>query len=250
MERKYEFTSPQDRKNWQETIQTIKPFHRGLVPMLKKAILCKVPDFIIRSGSNQTLKLVFESSDRFAYDKVHGCKDMIKDAFNSTFPCEHVTLCQDVQVELLEEDLGDIEKPEDEKNTIPKSNHESKALLEQGFERQRKKLSLCESPVEKMLYAASIGRLLLIPQQKIGRYRVDFVFGALNVVVEVDGHEFHHTKEQREKDAQRERFFQSNGWTVVRFTGTEVYRDADKCIFELIDILKSIRNNHISKPFF
>jgi hypothetical protein len=66
------------------------------------------------------------------------------------------------------------------------------------------------------------------------RYRLDFavcgVFYGENdtrvlVDLEVDGHDFHErTKEQAERDKERDRDLQSIGWHVARFTGSEVYR--------------------------
>lgn len=47
------------------------------------------------------------------------------------------------------------------------------------------------------------------------------------VVVELDGQESHKTKEQRAKDARRDRWFMARGIRVLRWTGSEVHRDAD-----------------------
>jgi very-short-patch-repair endonuclease len=54
------------------------------------------------------------------------------------------------------------------------------------------------------------------------------------VVVECDGHEFHEkTKEQAQRDKARDRFFQAEGYHVLRFTGSELYRDALACAEEV-----------------
>lgn len=62
----------------------------------------------------------------------------------------------------------------------------------------------------------------------IGPYKVDFLYET-NIVIEIDGHEAHKTKEQRDKDYKRERYLQREGYVVVRFTGTEVFLDAASC---------------------
>jgi len=59
-------------------------------------------------------------------------------------------------------------------------------------------------------------------QSKIGKYRADFAivteYGA-RVVVECDGHNFHEkTKEQAQRDKERDRFLQDAGWKVYRFS--------------------------------
>jgi len=71
-------------------------------------------------------------------------------------------------------------------------------------------------------------------------YRADFViwYDGRGVVVELDGHDFHKTKEQRGYDSKRERWLQARGIRAVRFTGSEVYADADRCVRELVDVLR------------
>lgn len=88
------------------------------------------------------------------------------------------------------------------------------------------------------------GVVILTPQRHVeaeGRaFRVDFELSplprgvggyfdvprALHFGVELDGHAFHErTKEQARKDKERQRILQSAGWTLVRYTGSEVVRD-------------------------
>lgn len=81
----------------------------------------------------------------------------------------------------------------------------------------------------------------LIPQLVIGTYRVDFaVIGyGVKIVVEVDGHDFHErTKEQAQRDKKRDRDLQAEGWSVLRFTGSEIYADADRCAREIMAMVK------------
>jgi hypothetical protein len=57
-------------------------------------------------------------------------------------------------------------------------------------------------------------------------------------VVELDGHEWHKSKEQRGADAERERWFEERGIRVHRFTGTQVHADAEGCVSELLNLLR------------
>ncbi len=72
------------------------------------------------------------------------------------------------------------------------------------------------------------------------KYRPDFIvfYGGASVVVELDGHEFHKTKEQRSSDHRRERWFAARGINVVRFTGSDVHADVERCVKELLDVLR------------
>lgn len=80
--------------------------------------------------------------------------------------------------------------------------------------------------------------LLIYPQEKIGKYRVDFLCYFMpdkqKYIIECDGHSFHEkTKEQVKYDKQRERFFVSNGYKVLRYSGSEIFNDFFKIEEEL-----------------
>jgi len=78
----------------------------------------------------------------------------------------------------------------------------------------------------------------------VGCIHVDFALtrkvGQRNVriAIEVDGHRFHQrTKEQVERDYRRGRELARAGWVVIRFSGSEVFRDAGACAIEASAIL-------------
>ena len=91
-------------------------------------------------------------------------------------------------------------------------------------------------------FANSYGLLQLYSQVQIADYRVDFLLkmpledgGSVNFVIECDGHEFHErTKEQAARDRARDRKLQSLGYTVFRFTGSEIWRSSEKCAYEIM----------------
>ena len=69
------------------------------------------------------------------------------------------------------------------------------------------------------------------------KIRLDFAMFCRDakVAIELDGHEFHErTKDQAERDKSRDRLLQAAGWHVLRFTGSEVWRDAGACAQESI----------------
>jgi len=62
-----------------------------------------------------------------------------------------------------------------------------------------------------------------------------------SIGVEIDGHAWHEkTKEQVQYHKERERFLVAQGWKLFRFTGSEVYRDAPKCVDELSETVSLI----------
>lgn len=113
------------------------------------------------------------------------------------------------------------------------------------FERLAKR---CESPVEKAFWSAGYFELSkhgrLTPQVKTGRYRLDFALEAptFKLAIEIDGYDYHSSKEQKAADYQRDRYLQSRGWRVVRFSGSEVHKNASQCVLEAVRItLRGIR---------
>jgi very-short-patch-repair endonuclease len=130
---------------------------------------------------------------------------------------------------------------------------------------EKESLLLCESPIEQLFFAAldveitlgghrhdalivgspknhtpGLRPLFIQPQVTVCDARVDFLIttsspnGFSSLVVECDGHDFHErTVEQANRDRSRDRKFQSAGYTVFRFTGSEINRDPCLKAFEV-----------------
>lgn len=127
---------------------------------------------------------------------------------------------------------------------------------------QLDELDVISSPIEKLFYLYALDyqsamryrhgntiRLYILPQWKITdgerKYIVDFYFdcesinGELHLVVECDGHDFHEkTKEQAKKDKSRDRDLLKLGYQVIRFTGSEIWNNPDKCAKETFEIIE------------
>lgn len=84
-------------------------------------------------------------------------------------------------------------------------------------------------------------------QAVVGPYRADFFACAveeeaivLRVIAECDGHDFHErTKEQATRDKKRDRYFAKNNIRVLRYTGSEVWRDPIDCAYEFLGVLEN-----------
>lgn len=126
------------------------------------------------------------------------------------------------------------------------------AIRKAAVELVRELIPRCQSPIEKMFVEAWVEMCStslineelfaavadIKPQYKIFGYRLDFAFPKTKVAVELDGHMSHSSRENRTKDAARDRELTSDGWTVVRFTGTEIHRDVMGCAADLEFIIK------------
>lgn len=86
-------------------------------------------------------------------------------------------------------------------------------------------------------------RFYLAAQVPVDAYRLDFqikVWGDSRykerfpkMCIELDGHAFHElTKEQVARRNERDRHLLSRGWRVIRFSGSEFYRDPFGCVWD------------------
>ncbi|MFZ5895324.1 MAG: DUF559 domain-containing protein [Myxococcota bacterium] len=115
------------------------------------------------------------------------------------------------------------------------------AFLRVGFQRAR---ALSDIVVGQ-------GPLGLLLQQlpvttPAAKYRLDFALirplDGVFLAIEVDGRNFHdRTLEQARLDRQRDRRLTAAGWTVIRFSGSDVHRNADGCVHEVCELAASDR---------
>jgi very-short-patch-repair endonuclease len=84
---------------------------------------------------------------------------------------------------------------------------------------------------------------LLIPQFPFDGYRIDFAlrlpkYRFQYLLVECDGHDFHErTKEQAARYRAKDRYAQHMGMPILRFTGSEIHKDAGACAFQVLDFI-------------
>lgn len=70
----------------------------------------------------------------------------------------------------------------------------------------------------------------IIPQYPHNNHRLDFAIfierpgQTIKFCIECDGHEFHKTKHQNLKDSERSRVLAKDGWTTLRYTGSELFK--------------------------
>jgi very-short-patch-repair endonuclease len=113
---------------------------------------------------------------------------------------------------------------------------------------KRKKIITNSSPLEDKFYktATENYNLQLIRQYGVGKYKLDFAYlqDDLKIAIEIDGSKFHRTTEQLNSDYKRERFLLLQGYTVIRFTGSEVFNHCNNCITQLITILNYLKEKN------
>lgn len=129
-------------------------------------------------------------------------------------------------------------------------------------------LRTCESPIERLFGTALIlcmaynwgkptshsflsehaPQVRLQGQVEAAGFRVDFAIGwnygsqrETTVAIECDGHDFHEkTKQQAARDKSRDRALSLEFAKVLRFTGSEIWRDPCACAMEAIGVADQV----------
>lgn len=110
-----------------------------------------------------------------------------------------------------------------------------KAQELEALERLEELAEHCESEPEKKFFWGCVKHgIILRPQFRVARYRLDFADRDIMMAVEIDGREFHSTPEQQERDRQREGDLKTEGWDVTRFSGKQIEEDVAACVREFL----------------
>src|SRR5690606_23784692 len=102
---------------------------------------------------------------------------------------------------------------------------------------------LCESEFERRVFDEITNRgYRVIPQYKVNSYRIDLVImgDKTKLAVECDGDHWHTSKEDQERDFQREKILQRAGWTFWRVLGSTYYNNPDNALESLWQTLEEM----------
>lgn len=105
-----------------------------------------------------------------------------------------------------------------------------------------------DSPIEKIMNdELERGRVYVLAeihrQFEIGRYRIDFLLvpkhgKTRGVVLECDG-QYHKDPEVVLADAERTKYLEACGFSVIRFTGSDIYQSAKNGEWRMIRAIKA-----------
>ena len=82
-----------------------------------------------------------------------------------------------------------------------------------------------------------------IAEYPVDRFLVDFALLDGKVAIEVDGDSFHLTKNQQEKDKEKDEYLRSEGWLVYRCSSTKLWKTDRNKILEEITALVAQGSN-------
>jgi len=79
-------------------------------------------------------------------------------------------------------------------------------------------------------------------------YILDFAIIDLKIDIECDGEAWHSSRQAIRHDQIRNHILKKKGWTIIRFTGTEIENNIDNCILKIKNIIeKEVIENGKSK---
>ena len=72
------------------------------------------------------------------------------------------------------------------------------------------------------------------------RFRIDFAYPRVKLAIEVDGYAHHRTKEQMQRDLDRQNVLVSLGWTLLRFTWHDVVKRPEYVAAQILRVLGTL----------
>jgi hypothetical protein len=113
--------------------------------------------------------------------------------------------------------------------------------LRQALARHQSRLALTRSDLERRFLALCERAGIPLPEvnEPVSRMRIDKVWPRHRIAVELDGYEGHHTPAQMERDRRRELQARMHGYTVVRYTWSQVVNEPDLVVADLKRLLSS-----------
>lgn len=123
-------------------------------------------------------------------------------------------------------------------------------------------VEVCDTP--KKLIIMDLEGFQITPQFKVGKFKVDFAVCYRRfirdevsnlteriVLIECDSQEFHDRSEtERRYEKQRDRFLQTEGYKVFRYTGAEILKDTFGIAAEIIAYVTNSELENIQKESF
>jgi very-short-patch-repair endonuclease len=89
----------------------------------------------------------------------------------------------------------------------------------------------CESPIERRLFNALTFRGYSVRTQvRCGPYWIDLTLPTYRIAIECDSRAYHSSPEQKKRDSLKNNYLRWRGWSVLRFTGSDINGDMTEVV--------------------
>lgn len=113
-------------------------------------------------------------------------------------------------------------------------------------QKQYKTLSVLEQKIVNILI--SYESIDFESNYKVGPYFVDIAFPKHKVALEIDGHAYHSTEEQRARDELRQEYLeQVKGWKIERVAGWFCHRYPEVSVGKVLRHVPEAQDHHLFK---
>ncbi|WP_245596765.1 endonuclease domain-containing protein [Shimazuella kribbensis] len=97
-----------------------------------------------------------------------------------------------------------------------------------------------QSPIERKLYNLLKQKgYRLKTQVPCGKYFIDIAIPRYKLAIECDGKAYHSSPEQKRHDERKNRYLRKNGWSVLRFSGSDINSRLGSCLSRIENKLKA-----------
>jgi very-short-patch-repair endonuclease len=103
--------------------------------------------------------------------------------------------------------------------------------------------------LNKMLELQMDKKHLIIRERSVFPYFIDFAFENEKIAVEIDGAQ-HELEDRKNKDIEKDRVLNENGWVVLRFSASKINMEVDECVSIISEYLKDIRCENVEVGVF
>ena len=119
-------------------------------------------------------------------------------------------------------------------------------LLVLALYKKRKKVTIvideekqkCESPIERKVYDLLFyNGYYPTTQVRVGIYRIDIALSSHKIALECDGKDFHTSLIDKARDRRKDAYLRSNGWVVIRFTGSRINKDLNGILNQINNVI-------------
>jgi len=110
-----------------------------------------------------------------------------------------------------------------------------------GFAKELRKNMTDSEKVLWMHLKSGIQNFKFRRQHPIGLYVADFFCRKLKLIIEVDG-SIHDLEENKINDKEREKFFTDSGYSIIRFSNTQVHNEIEFILKEINSLIKKELN--------
>jgi len=126
--------------------------------------------------------------------------------------------------------------------------HDEISQLQKTRAKQLRRLMTgAETLLWRHLKAHRLARLGFRRQAPMGNYIADFVAHSCKLVVEVDG-ESHNFEERIRHDEERDRWFASRGYRVLRFTNDDVLKNLEGVVLAILQAAEQAAPPSLALP--